>query len=352
MRVSAAHNASKSEVSDAASCLSSTAFTRLPARRAQGGLPLANVSETEVLSYFEKLSNWGRWGPEDELGTINHITPAKRLAAASTVSEGRTVSCSRLVSKAPMPGAFFAPMHFMVESGEAWEDPDKQTALPLSQVALDYFGMVFHGNTITHLDSLAHVFWGNRMYNNRPATLVSTSRGATRESIDVLRGGVVSRGVLLDVASLKGKPWLEPGEGVMPEDLEACEQKAGLRVEPGDILLVRTGHSAALAAGKLSGDWSAPGLHASCLPFLHERGVALLASDAPTDVAPSGYEQVIIPVHQVGLVAMGLWLLDNADLEELSTTCQELRRWEFLFTLAPLRLEGATGSPLNPIALL
>jgi kynurenine formamidase len=138
----------------------------------------------------------------------------------------------------------------------------------------------------------------------------------------------------------------------MPEDLEACEQKAGLRVEPGDILLARTGHSAALAAGQFSGDGRAPGLHASCLPFLHERGVALLASDAFNDLAPSGYEKVTIPIHQVGLVAMGLWLLDNADLEGLAAACRELGRWEFLFTLAPLRLEGATGSPLNPIALL
>jgi kynurenine formamidase len=312
---------------------------------------LATVSESEVLAYFDTLSNWGRWGAEDELGTVNHITAAKRLAAARTVSEGRSVSCSRLVSKAPMPGSFIAPVHFMVESGEGWNDPNKQSVVAGLQYAMDYIGLVFHGNTITHLDSLSHVFWDNQMYNARPAALVSTNRGATKESIDLLRNGIVSRGVLLDVAALKGKPWLDPGEAVMPEDLEACEQRSGLRVEPGDVLLVRTGHSAALAAGKFSDDGRTPGLHASCLPFLHERGVAVLVGDAANDVFPSGYEQIMIPIHQVGLVALGLWLLDNADLEELSAVCQELGRWQFLFTLAPLRLEGATGSPLNPIAL-
>jgi kynurenine formamidase len=310
------------------------------------------ISEEEVLSYFATLSNWGRWGNDDELGTINLITDEKRSQALGLISGARTMSCARTVSRTPGPGAFLPPMHMMLESGEGLDDPDRVSAYPGRQVALDFIGMAFHGVTITHLDSLSHVFWEGKMYNGRPASLVSTSLGATKESITLLKEGVISRGVLLDVARAKRKPWLGPEEAIGPEDLDLAEKQANVRVEPGDIVLIRTGQPAALAAGRAPAIGSRPGLHASCLPWIHERGVAVLGSDSAQDSIPSGYPKVLIPIHQVGIVAMGLWMLDNADLEHLAEQCMQMGRWEFCFTLAPLPIEGATGSPVNPLALL
>jgi kynurenine formamidase len=163
---------------------------------------------------------------------------------------------------------------------------------------------------------------------------------------------VVSRGVLLDVARTRGIRWMDAGEGVMPEDLEAAERAAGVRVEAGDILLVRTGYYARrllepmhpLKAGT-------PALHVACCPWLYERGVAMLGSDTHNDIHPPPYPAIGNAFHVVALVAMGLWLIDNANLEPLAEACAARRRWEFLLTVAPLRLRNVTGSPVNPIAL-
>jgi kynurenine formamidase len=309
-------------------------------------------SEQEVLGYFEKLSNWGRWGADDELGTINLITPEKRLTAAKLITTGRTITCSRQIRKTDAAGNFIPPIHMMLESGEGRTDDDRLSAYPGRQTAIDFIGMTFHGATITHVDALSHVFWRGRMYNNRPSSLVSTSLGATKESIDLLKEGVISRGVLLDIPAVRNKPWLEAGDAILPEDLEAAEKSAGTRVESGDVLLVRTGHPAAMAGGASPAIGTGPGLHASCLPWLRERGIAMLGSDCFNDVAPSGYEGVRLPVHEIGIVAMGLWLLDNCDFEELSGACKEGGRSEFFLCIAPLRFESATGSPVNPIVLL
>ena len=168
------------------------------------------------------------------------------------------------------------------------------------------------------------------------------------------RDGVVGRGVLLDIPALRGVPWLEPGDAVHPEDLERAEQAAGLRVSSGDVLLCRFGTVArrnALGPSKEVFEHRA-GLHASCVPWLHDREVAVLGSDSAQDLYPSGYRQLRAPVHQVGIVAMGLWLLDNCDLEPLADACREAGRWAFLFTMGPLRMTNATGSPVNPIAVL
>jgi kynurenine formamidase len=218
--------------------------------------------------------------------------------------------------------------------------------------ALEHLGLVYHGHTVTHVDGLSHIFWDGKMYNGKPAELVTSTLGATHHAITVLRDGVVTRGVLLDVAQVRGVDWLEPGEAVFPEDLEACETQFGMRVEEGDVIMLRTGYGKKVrdAGGDEVVRVGRAGWHAACLPWFRERGVAMIACDTAQDAQPSGYKTLRGPIHAIGIVAMGLWLVDNCDLEALSQTCDELGRHEFLFTLAPLRWIGATGSPANPIA--
>ena len=308
--------------------------------------------EAEVLTYFETCSNWGRWGEDDELGTLNFLTPDTRRSAVQLVREGISVSCARLLpTLKPEEDFEWPPVHYMTGSGEAWTG--KPTPPDSLQVAGDFFGVAFHGFAVTHLDSLCHIFRDGHMYNGRPAELVSTAAGATVMSVDTVRHGIVGRAVLLDIPALTDRQWLEPGDPVFPEDLEAAAQRAGVSVGQGDIVLCRFGTMArrnALGASKEVFSTRA-GLHATCAPWLHERGVAALGSDSAQDLYPSGYRALRAPMHQVGIVAMGLCLIDNCDLETLAATCRQLGRYEFLLTVNPLRIENGTGSPVNPIAM-
>jgi kynurenine formamidase len=314
----------------------------------QQGIP---VEET-VLEYFSTLSNWGRWGAEDQLGTLNFLSPEKTRRAVSLVREGVTLSCARTIRYDAGPDSPAPPIHYMVESGEGWASGEK-VSNRRNQVSVDFFGMIFHGHTITHLDSLAHFFWEGKMYNGRPAHLVSTSLGATVESVEVAKDGIITRGVLVDVPMIRGTNWVERGEGVMPQDIEEAERRCGFRVEEGDILLVRTGQ---LHRRNQEGpvDPAAVGstaCQAACLPLFHQRGIAMICSDTGNDVMPPQYNRLSNPIHQVGIVAMGLWILDNANLEDLAAACRQRQRWEFMMCVGPLRLFNGTGSPLNPIAV-
>ncbi|HEY7494750.1 MAG TPA: cyclase family protein [Candidatus Tectomicrobia bacterium] len=314
----------------------------------QQGIP----AEDEVLSYFTTLSNWGRWGQDDQLGTLNLITPEKTRRAISLVHEGVTLSCARTIRYEAAPDVPAPPIHYMVESGEGWASGQKVTTR-VSQASVDFFGMVFHGFAITHIDSLAHFFWEGKMYNGRPAHLVSTSQGATVESVEVAKDGIITRAVLVDVPMLRDIDWVERGEGVMPQDIEEAERRCGFQVEEGDILLVRTGQ---LKRRQQQGpvDMTVAGstaCQAACLPLFHQRGIAMIGSDTGNDVAPRQYQRLANPIHQVGIVAMGLWILDNADLEGLAEACRQRQRWECMLCLGPLRLYNATGSPINPLAV-
>ncbi len=315
---------------------------------ADGSLP----DEAEVLGYFESCNNWGRWGAEDELGTLNYLTPDTRRSAAALVQAGISVSCARLIpTLKPEKDFEWPPVHFMTSSGDAWREmPTPPDSL---QAAGDFFGVAFHGFAVTHVDSLCHIFRDGQMYNGRPAELVSTAQGATVMSVDTVRHGIVGRGVLLDLPPLTGRQWLEPGEPVFPDDLDAAAMQAGVTVGQGDIVLCRFGTMAQRSALGASREVFSKraGLHATCAPWLHSRQVAALGSDGAQDQFPSGYRALRAPMHQVGIVAMGLCLIDNCDLESLATTCRQLGRWEFLLTLGPLRIENGTGSPVNPIAV-
>jgi kynurenine formamidase len=320
-------------------------------------------SQQEVLEYFDTLSNWGRWGDNDVKGTLNLITPEKRLQAVSLVKDGEPVSCSRVISRPP-PYAASIFVNHMVQSGERYALGDDGPAMDMGgasrlplQWAGEYLAFQFHGVTFTHIDALGHVFWKGKTYNGISAATVKASEGSTVENINVAAPhGILTKGVLLDIARLRGKPWLDADDHVFPEDLDAAEQAQGVRVEAGDVLLLRTGYPAQIADA-LSKDPMAPpphehsGYSPACLPWFRERDIALLGSDVIQDAMPHAYHESSLPVHQVAIVALGMRLIDNADLEALSEACARKNRWEFCFSLNPLRIENGTGSPANPIAL-
>src|SRR4051794_25371533 len=311
-------------------------------------------SEEEVLTWFDQLSNWGRWGEDDRLGTLNHVTPQRRVAAAQLVREGISVSCSWDIRTGAQPGATVENQRYMLATGLGLGDEGRRNLMGTARAggAQEFIGIVFHGLDVTHLDSLAHIFWDRKLYGGKPASLVSDRDGALVHDVVAVSQGVVTRGVLLDLARLRGVDVLDADDHVYPEDLEAAEAAAGIRVGPGDVLIMRTGEGGARRREKRNYTAYKPrsGFQAACLPWLHERQVAVLASDVAQDPTPTGYPSVTMPIHMVGIVAMGLWLIDNCQLEDLADTCNRLGRWEFQLALAPIRFQGVTGSPVNPIA--
>ncbi|KAB2653391.1 MAG: cyclase family protein [Verrucomicrobia bacterium] len=285
-----------------------------------------------------ELSNWGRWGTNDQLGALNLVTPAKRRQAVALVRDGTSVSLARDVEKQRAADNGSPFVHSMERTGT------NNTGFAAS----DNFMVSYHGMVHTHVDSLCHMFHGGRMYNGYSQAEV-TGSGARKLGVANLKEGILTRGILMDIPVLKGVPYLEPGTAIYPEDLDAWERRAGIRVGPGDVVIVRTGRWARRAAKGPWGDkWA--GLHGSCARWLKERDVAVVGSDAASDVLPSGIADVPMPIHQLCIVAMGVWILDSCDLEAVSAAAKERGRWEFLLTVAPLAVPGATGSPVNPIA--
>jgi kynurenine formamidase len=304
-----------------------------------------SLTSSEVIGLFEKLSNWGRWGKDDQRGALNFITDKKRASAARLAQTGETVSLALPLAVTPAVDNPTPVTHLIVQAGI---DSDRAW-LPH---AADYFAIAFHGMANTHIDALCHVFWQGKMYNGFSAGEVG-SHGAQKCAIDVARQGLVSRGVLLDIPKLRKVEWLKPGDRIMATELDAAEKEHGVRVEEGDILLIRTGRA---RRRKSKGAWDPnreglPGLDPTCLPWIHDRRVAILGSDAVSDVLPSGYKDVLLPIHVCTLVTMGVHLLDNADFDALAETCARLGRYEFMFASAPLILERGTGSPVNPLAI-
>lgn len=296
------------------------------------------LTKADIERMMKELSNWGRWGKDDEIGAMNLISTAKRKQAAALVKEGASVSLSRDTDKERAidnPSPFGHTMRFITRPGE---------------FCLDSFAVSYHGYAHTHLDALCHMFYQGKMYNGFSQSEV-TEKGAGRLAIHNLKNGIFTRGILMDIPKLKGVPYLEPSTPIYPEDLEAWENKARVRVASGDVVFIRTGRWARRAA---VGPWNvsekSAGLHASCAAWLRARDVAMIGSDAASDVMPSGVEGVPQPIHQLVLIAMGVHIFDNCDLEALSEGAAQRSRWQFLLTAAPLSVTGGTGSPLNPIA--
>lgn len=298
----------------------------------------------EFATYPDRFSNWGHWGDDDRLGTLNLITPEVRAHAAGLVRDGRTVSLALPLNGAPrsnLPPGFHQTMRV-----SEWSSGDQ----------LD---INFHGWSITHLDALCHIFSGpgGQLYNGRPASDV-TAEGARSGDVAAYAGGIVTRAVLYDVPRFRGTPHVTletPVHGWELADIAAAE---GVRPAAGDAVVIRSG---APAFYRATPDFGAgdidrmPGVHASALEFLHETDASLLVWDL-LDAAGQGYPGVdarglSIPLHQITIPYMGMPLLDNADLDALAATCEELGRWEFMLVVAPLAVIGGTGSPVNPIAV-
>ena len=302
------------------------------------------LSTEAFQSLFDRCSNWGRWGPDDERGTLNLLTPDHTRRAAGLVRTGRTVSCAWPLNTVMAVDNRNPATHLMLRAGDVVDDVQTISTA-------DYLALAPHGTAHSHLDALCHVAWRRRIYNGRPVGVV-TSQGALKNAITIGQDGIVTRGVLLDIPRVRGVDWLEPGTAILPADLETAEANAAVRVAEGDVLLVRTGrHRRRQAQGAWDATAALAGLHHTCAPWLRERGVAVLGCDGISDVRPHHVEGVSLPIHTLTLVAMGLQLLDNLNLDDVAEACVGERRREFLLTIAPLRLERGTASAVNPIAV-
>ena len=306
--------------------------------------PAVEVTADEFSELFRRVSSWGHWG-DGERGALNRLVPERVAAAARLVREGISVTLSLRMNTVAAVDNPVPAVHYMTT-----EDLGDNGPGPL-RFAKDFVGADYHHDGHTHIDALCHVAYKGFLYNGTPENVV-TARGATADSIEVLTNGLVGRGVLLDIPRLHGLPWLEPGQHVFRDELEAAELEQGVAVGEGDVLLVRTGHSRRLSE---LGPWPVEdlkaGLHPTAMPFVAERGVAALGGDGNSDTAPSSTEGVDFPIHVLALNAMGVHLIDYLQLEDLLAACERAGRWEFFFVAAPLRIAGGTGSPVNPLAI-
>ena len=305
----------------------------------------AAMTEASFRELYDRLRGQLPWPPQDRRGALNYITPAEVRAAAAEVRLGRPVSLAAPVVSQVTPDNPDPAQHQM--TGTA------QDALPAGLAfATDRLEMNVHGNADTHLDALCHVMYDGHLYNGVPADTV-TPVGAVELSVEVAKDGITGRGVLLDIPRLRGVPWLEPGDHVTADDLIAAEHAQQVQVRRGDLLFVRVGHR--LRRSQL-GPWDAAsqraGLHPAAMEFVAERQVAVLGSDSNNDSAGDAADQVDFPVHVLAINALGVHLLDYLEFAELVPACEQAGRWSFMCVIAPLRLRGGTGSPVNPIAIL
>jgi kynurenine formamidase len=298
------------------------------------------VTEAEYDGWQRELSNWGRWGKDDEWGTLNLITSSKRKQAAALVKEGFTVS---LAANANPQKEVDNPCPI------EWAMVTATSSIAMDRIAYP----CIHGAGTTHLDSFAHIFFDGKMWNGYPsASLVTKEGGAAKNSILTMKNGIVTRGVLYDIPRLKGVAYLEPGTRIFAEDLEAWEKKAGVRVGPGDAMLVRWGRWARRAKlGAWAIDEGSAGLDNSVIPWLKKRDIALLAWETPGYVPQPPGDLNRIALHNFVLTILGIHLIDRADFEALSEAAAARNRWEFMLTVAPLPIPKGTGSPVNPIAM-
>jgi kynurenine formamidase len=306
------------------------------------------LNAERIQEIFDQVKNWGRWGADDQRGALNYITPKTRARAAALIEDGETVSVALDLPVTPAPDNPHPALHMMVMAGDACT-LDEFGGL---QQTADFIGISFHGMASSHIDALCHVLVDSRMYNGFPANDV-LSTGAVRNSIMAAKDGIATRGVLLDIARLRGERWLEIGYAISVDELEAAEKSQGVRVEEGDVLIVATGrHERRAELGAWAPTQGLAGLHPECIPWLHERKISVLGSDGISDALPGlGIKGWPVPVHQCGIAGIGLHLLDNLDTRALTTACAQRRRYAFFTVIAPLRVDKGTGSPINPIAI-
>ncbi|MFI5611440.1 cyclase family protein [Amycolatopsis sp. NPDC051903] len=290
---------------------------------------------------LELPDNWGRWDDDDERGTLNLITREACLRAAAEVRTGRWVSLALPIEPTPILSGPFVP-------AETRESPVQQLVLhpehPADSVcaSLDVLVVTNHHPRSTHLDALAHIAGDGTVYPGRPLAESVTPAGVHHGSSAAFSTGIVTRGVLLDLA---GEGPLPEGHAVTARDLEGAEEHAGVRVESGDALVVRCGWEFTPDPAR-----SSPGLSLDAVRWMHHRGVSLYAGDIG-DAFPPLDPAVPFPLHAVALTRLGMPLIDAANVDDLAALCAELGRYAFLLTAAPPRVSGATGLPVNPIAV-
>lgn len=299
-------------------------------------LETSGWDEDHVVALFKELSNRGRWGMDDERGTLNFITEQTRIDAAREVRIGRSLSISRMIDT--LGGAHNPPparhrMHYYGADAISCGD------------SLD---ITIHGMATTHLDAVGHESFGQQLYNARSVSENVLASGLQWANIGAQRDGIFARGVLLDVCAARGVEWLEPSDRITDADLMASELLAGTEVRSGDVVVVHSGYDRALERGGLQPSATRAGVGPECLGWLYDREVAVFTGDC-IEQLPSPYPRVPYPLHQVGLAAMGLVLLDSVKLDELADLCPKLGRFTFLLTVAPLLIPQGTGSPVNPI---
>jgi kynurenine formamidase len=296
-------------------------------------------SEAELDALFEELDNAGRWGKDDELGTLNLITDAKRIAAASLVRTGRVLSLARDLNTTQSANNPSPVRHTMCY----------QAHYPIG--AVDALCLDMHGFALTHLDAVAHVYRDQDLYNHRKAADVAHPSGLTFGDMLAQKDGIFTRGVLLNIAAARGVEWLTPDDGVTAADLDAAERRQRVRVESGDCIFVYTGLQKREAAEGPENLGQRVGIMPDAIKWMHAREVAVYSGDC-VDAFPNPYgPRYVIYFHAIALAAMGLILLDIPALEPLVELCTEHKRSDFLLTMAPLRIKGGTGSPVNPIAV-
>lgn len=331
-------------------------------------IPLPNTTDPQhctatiddVLALARSLSNWGRWGDDDQVGTVNLITADKVREGASSVRSGRQFSLAvPFDQKGPQTGltARFNPMLFMTRDGgdiasDAIRRLPRYTHECHSRFTDDVW--VLPSQAGTQWDALAHCIHNNRMYNGFSADKVA-SWGTTHCGIEVWKDRIATRGVLLDIPRWCGRDWLEPGDAIFAEHLAACAEAQGVSVRAGDIVLIRTG---AIAAARAAGRWgdyaggNAPGLAIDAAAWIREHDLAGVATDTwGAEVRPNQAPEVFQPFHIVALVYMGLLLGEIFDLETLASDCVVDRQYDFQFFAPPLPMTGAVGAPINPIAI-
>lgn len=288
-------------------------------------------------SATEVPSNWGRWGADDELGTLNLITDEVRARAVAQARTGRSVSLAMPVDPASMLGGPFAPP---TPSSPPVQQAMLYTGTPPIAMA-EVLVLTPHHAGLTHLDAVVHIPVDGHVYPGRPLTEAVTPTGVRHGSTTAFADGVITRGILLDLAPGTRLPQAHPVTGT---DLDTAERRSGVRVEPGDALVVRGGWSASRDLGA-----PMPGMTVDAVAWIHRRDVAVYAGDIGDAHPPD--PQVPMPLHQVGLARLGMPLIDVAEVDELAAVCHELDRWAFLLSIAPPRLRGATGVPVNPLAI-
>src|SRR5580704_9751674 len=304
------------------------------------------TSEADFRRALKELSNWGRWGNDDELGAANLITPAKRKQALALAKEGLTISLA----------------HDVVQ--EKTVDAPNVLQRTLGAVAptgttdtYQYTG-TYHGVAHSHLDALdCHMMVDGKGYNGVSMEDINAQGGCPKGSINALKDGIFTLAFLFYASRLPGKAtpqgWLDPGTAIHREDLEALERLERVKVSPGDVILLYTGRWKRRAAlGPWPNTAGFAGYHADVAYFLKERGVSFIGGDGPNDVSPTGLPPAVTnPLHRLALVAMGVDIFDNLDFERAVEQARQLNRYEFLFMAAPLRVDKGTGSPLNPLAI-